>query len=168
MNLRVTHRASLIFRRLIVPGTDWTASRQLGREGMTLQAKHVHQAHFEQARIGGTVRRVATAAALGLHRHVLVNEGSLLVDMALVANRIPARQGPHLPKGGRAVGIVAVVALHQAFVDPVVKGFGKISFGCGMAPVAQLGLALDQQMLLFLGVMRRMAVKTANITAGVA
>jgi hypothetical protein len=62
---------------------------------------------------------------------------------------------------------MAVVALHQSLVDPMVKGFGEISLGRGMASVAQLGLALDQQALFFLGVMGRVAVETADIAAGV-
>jgi hypothetical protein len=37
---------------------------------------------------------VATAAALGLHRRVLIDERTLFVDMALVANGVTARQAP--------------------------------------------------------------------------
>src|SRR3984957_1122805 len=92
MNLRVTHGAGLILRRLIVRGTDWPAGSQLGRESVALQTEHVHQAHLEQPGIGGTVGGVATAAALSLHRHVLIDERTLLVDMALIANGVAARQ----------------------------------------------------------------------------
>src|SRR5208337_386010 len=109
----------------------------------------------------------ASRAALGLHRHMLVNEGSLLVGVALVANGIPARQGPQLPHGRRAMRVMAVHALHQTLVDPVVKRFGKIGLSRGMASVAQLGLALDQQALTLFGVMGRVAVETADIAAGV-
>src|ERR1700690_3596642 len=84
MNLVVTHGAGLILRRLIVRGTAWAAGRQLGRESVALQTEHVHLAHFQEPRIGGTVRRVASGAPLGLHRHMLVNKGPLLVGMALV------------------------------------------------------------------------------------
>ena len=63
--------------------------------------------------------------------------------------------------------VMAVTALHQTFVDPVVIGLGKIRLGRGMASVAQLGLVLDQQVLCFLGVMGRVAVETADIAAGV-
>jgi len=134
---------------------------------MALQAKHVHHAQLKESRIGGTVGHVATAAALGLHRYVLVDERPLFVDVALVADGVPARQGPQLTRGRRSVRIVTVVALHQAFVDPVVIGFGKICLGRDMASVAQLGLILDQQVLFFLGVMRRVAVETADIATGV-
>jgi len=90
----VTHGAGLILRRLIVRGTDWPAGSQLGRESVALQTEHVHQAHLEQPGIGGTVGGVATAAALSLHGHVLIDERTLFVDMALVANGVTARQAP--------------------------------------------------------------------------
>ena len=113
------------------------------------------------------MRRVATAAALGLHRYMLVDERALLVDVALVADEIAAGEGLQLTDGSRPMRVVAVVALHQTLVDPVVIGFGKICFGRGMASVAQLRLLLNQQMLLFLGVMRRVAIQAADIAAGV-
>ena len=61
---------------------------------MALQAKHVHHAQLKESRIGGTVGHVATAAALGLHRHMFVDKGTLLIDMALVANGVATRQAP--------------------------------------------------------------------------
>ena len=74
---------------------------------------------------------------------MLVDERPLLVDMALVANGIAAGQSPHLPHGRGPVRVMAVIALHQTLVDPVVIGFGKICLGRSMASVAQLGLVLD-------------------------
>jgi hypothetical protein len=134
---------------------------------MTLQTEHVHRHNFEQPRIGRTVRCVATAAALSLHRHVFIDERSLLVDMALVADRIATRQRPRLPQNPCPMRIVAVIALHQAFVDAVMIGLGKVRLGSGMASVAQLRLILDQQVLFFLRMMRRVAIKAANIAVGV-
>jgi len=99
MNLSVTHGAGLILRRLIV---RW-ASRALGGESMALQAEHVHQADLEKPGIGGTVGRVATAAALGLHRNMLVDEWSLLVSVALVAGSIAARQGTRAGYGNQRI-----------------------------------------------------------------
>ena len=94
MNLRVTHGACLILRRLIMCGAAWAPSRQRGRERVALQTEHIHWHHVEQLRIGGTVGRMATGAALGLNRHMLVDERTLLIDVALVADEIAARQGP--------------------------------------------------------------------------
>src|ERR1700690_1531557 len=136
MNLVVTHSAGLVLRGLIVCWPAWP----LRREGVALQAEHVHQAHLEEPRIGGTVGRVATAAALGFDRHMLVDERPLLVDMALVANRISAGQGTQLPNRRRAMWVMAVVALHQTLVDAVVIRFGKIRLGRGVASITQLRL----------------------------
>ena len=94
MNLRVTHGAGLILGRLVVRGTDWPAGRQRGRESVALQTKHVHRHHIEQLRISGSVGRMATGTALSLHRHMFVDERTLLIDMALVANGVTARQAP--------------------------------------------------------------------------
>src|SRR5208282_3098122 len=167
VNLVVTHGAGLILRRLIVCGPGWSAGRQRGRESVALQAEHVDGHHFEEPGIGGTVGCVTSAAAFGLHRHMLVDEGSLLIDVALVADEIAAGQRPQLKDSSGPMRVVAVVALHQTLVDPVVIGFGKICLGRGVACVAQLGLALDQQVLFVLSVMGIVAVETSDIAAGV-
>jgi hypothetical protein len=78
MNLGVTHGAGLILRRLIVCRTDRPAGRQRSRESVALQTEHVHRHHIQQSRIGGTVRRVATGAALGFYGHVFIDEGTCL------------------------------------------------------------------------------------------
>ena len=111
MNLRVTHGAGLIFRRLIVHGAGRTARGQRAREGVALQTKHIHRHDIEQFGVGGTVRRMATATPLSFYRHVFVDEWTLLVDVALVANRIAAGQRLELPHRSRPVRIVAVHAL---------------------------------------------------------
>ena len=167
MNLVVTHGAGLILRRLIVCRPGWPGGRQLGREGVALQAQHVHHADSQKPRIRGTVRRMATAAAFGLHRYMLVDERPLLIDVALVTNRISAGLRAHLPHVRCAMGIVAVVALHQALVYAVMVGLGKIRFGRSVAAIAQVRLALRQQTLFFLRVVRRVAIEAADLAAGV-
>ena len=112
------------------------------------------------------MRRVATAAAFGLDGDVLVDEWSLLVDMALRAGRIPARQSLRLADRTRPMRVMTVTALHQALIDPMVIWFGEIRFGRSMAAVAQLRLALNHKMLFLLRVMRGVAVETADVTAG--
>ena len=113
------------------------------------------------------MRRMATAAALGFHRCMFVDKRPLLVDMALRANRIPARDVLQLPYGSRSMRVMAVGALHQTLVHPVVKGFSKVRLGRGVASVTQLGLALHQEVLFLLGVMRGMAVEAPDVAAGV-
>ncbi len=86
--------------------------------------------------------RVATAAAFSFHRYMLEYKRPLLVDVALRASRIPARQSLHLSHCPGPMRIMAVAALYQALVNPVVVGFGEIRLGRSMASVAQLRLAL--------------------------
>lgn len=62
--------------------------------------------------------------------------------------------------------IVAIRALHKAFVHTVVERFGKLRFGRGVTLVAKLGLTPREQPMLFLRVVRRMAVQAADIIAG--
>src|SRR5580692_8403266 len=116
MNLRVTHRAGLILRRLIVRGPGWSARRQRGRERVALQTEHVHRHHIEQLRLSGSVGRMATCTALSLHRYMFVDKRTLLIDVALVANGVAARQTLQLPYGCCTMRVVAVHALHQALV----------------------------------------------------
>ncbi len=167
MNLRVAHGAGLILRRLIVHGPAWPASRQLAGESVALQTEHIHRHHVEQLWIGGAVGRVATGAALGLHRHMFVDKGTLLIDMALVANGVAAGQAPQLPDSSRTVRVVAVHALHEALVNSVMIWFGEICLGRGVASITQLGLFLDEKEFFFFSVMGRVAIEASDITAGV-
>ena len=125
----MAHGAGLILRGLIV-----------GRSCGSLSGKlwHCRQSMFTRLtrRKRGLVEpcgRVATDAALGLDRHVLIDERALLVDVALVADGIAVGQGPELPGDRRPMRVMAVVALQQALVHAVVIGFGEVRFGrrCG-------------------------------------
>jgi hypothetical protein len=110
---------------------------------------------------------VTTVAALSLDGHVLIDERTLLVGMALDTNRVAARQCPHLAEGGCAVRVVTIAALDKAFVDPVVIWLCKVGFGRRMASVAEVRLRSHKQGLGLLRVMRRVAVEAADIVAGV-
>jgi hypothetical protein len=110
---------------------------------------------------------MTTATAFGLYRHVFIDERPLFVDMAFEANLVSTRKSPDLADGGRAVSIVAVAALNQAFVDAVVKGLRKVRLGSRVATVAESWLRLNQQVFRFLGVMRRVAIETTDGVAGV-
>jgi len=158
----MAHRARLVLGRLVVSRTLGT----LRRKGVTLQTQQVDIANPEEPWIGGTVGGMTTAAAFGLHRHVFVNKGPLLIRVAFVANRIATGHGSHLADRGGAMNVVAIAALEQALGNPVVIGFGEIGFGRGVASIAQVRLFLDQQLLGFLGVMRGMAVEATNVVAG--
>jgi hypothetical protein len=139
----------------------------LHRERMALQAQQVDLAHPQKARIGRTVHRVATAAAFGFYGDVFVGERAALVGVAFEAHRIASRQSPHLPNCRRAVDIVAVTALHQTFIHTMVIGLCEISFGRGVAPIAEIRLGLHEQKLPFGRVVRRVAIHATHVIAGV-
>jgi hypothetical protein len=87
--------------------------------------------------------------------------------MTLDANRIPGGHGPNLAEGGGAVDVVAVAALDETFVYSVVIRLRKVGLSGDMTSVAEIGLCSNKQVLLFLGVMRRVAVQASNIVARV-
>jgi hypothetical protein len=113
------------------------------------------------------MRRVTTGTAFGLYRHVFIDERSLFVSMAFEANLVSVGKSPDLAQGGRAMSIVAIAALNQAFVDTMVIGLAKVSLCSRMAAVAESRLGLHQQVFRFLGVMRRVAIETTDGAAGV-
>ena len=110
MYRRVAHRARLILCGLIMR----RARGPLRRERMTLQAQEIDLAYPQIARVGRSVWRVTTVAALSLHRYMFKNERALLVGVTLDTNRVPAGHGPHLPKCARTMDVMAVAALDQA------------------------------------------------------
>ena len=62
--------------------------------------------------------------------------------------------------------VVAVVALDKAFIDPMMIGLREISLLRKVTTVAKLRFSVDQQMLLLSGLVRRMAVQTAQVIVG--
>ena len=145
---------------------SWTL-RALYREGVALQAHQVHLTHTQKARIGRAVGSMASRAAFRLHRDVLVDEGSLLVDMALVADSIAIGLCVELVNCGRAVDVVTVVASHEAFVDAVVVRLGEIRFCGNVAAVAKFGFGTYEKMLGLFRFVGRVAVETSDIVARV-
>src|ERR1700683_837509 len=120
MDRRVTHRASLILRRLIVKGGR--AGRVGERRGVAGKAEQVHVAHFEQMYVRRAVRRMARDAAFDLHWLVLVNKWTALIFVAVIANRVHRRGAAQLVRTLGAVGIVAIRALYESFVHAVGDG----------------------------------------------
>ena len=62
-----------------------------------------------------------------------------------------------------AVGIVAIAARDQTFVDLMVKGLGKVGFHFLVAGETQCGLRRLQELLLYLCGMRGVAVHAAYV-----
>lgn len=163
MDGRVAQNAGLILLGLVVRRPQGAKRRS----AVTLQTQQVDQGHAQKARIGRAVRRVATHAAFRLHWHVLVNEGALLIGVALVADGIASGSGTHLAQRRRAMHAMAVAAGDESLIHAMVVGTGKLGAGRGMATVAKFGLRLDQQFALFFRVMRAMAIEAADIVARV-
>jgi hypothetical protein len=159
----VAHRARLIFGGLVMGRSRGPLSGKC----VALQAQQVHLAHAQIARVGRTVGRVTTTAALSLHRYMFENERPLLVGVALHTDRVPTRHGPHLSERGRTMYVVAVAALDETFVYAMMIWLREIGFGGNMTSIAELGLCLNEEVLRLLGVVRRVAVQAANIVARV-
>ena len=62
----------------------------------------------------------------------------------------------------RAVRAVAVIALHQSFVHPMMESPGELRSDIHVAAVAELWRRFLEQKFALLGVVRRMAIDTRN------
>ena len=132
VNLRVTQRAGLILRGLVMEGGG---ARRIG-EGrrMARQAQQIHVADLEHVSIGRAVRRVAGFAAFDLHRLMLEYKRPALIRMAGVANRVLRRRSAHLLGCDGAVRVMAIAALDQTLVHAVVKGHLELRLLLQVAP----------------------------------
>ena len=130
---------------------------------MALQTQEVDLAYAKKTWIVRSVRRVAAGASFGLHWYVFIYKGSLLFGMAFQADLIATGKGSDLPQGGRAVNIVAVAAMDEAFIDAVVISLREIRLSRGVTSVAEIGLCPDQQVFRPLRVMWRMAIDAAYV-----
>ena len=111
---------------------------------MALQTEDVEIACFEQMRVGRPVWRVTRLAAFDLASGVLEDEWSLLVHVAREADGIPPCRRTQLLSEKTAVRVVTIRAVHEPFLNAVMKGHIELRFHLQMAGVAELGLYLDQ------------------------
>lgn len=130
---------------------------------MTLQAEQVHLVGSEKSRAGGPMRGMAADTAFRLHRQVLVNERSTLVGVAFETHLVLRRARSELPRHESAVLVVAIGALNQAFVDPVVEGTCELRTCLRVAGIAKLRLIHGQQAALRFGMVGGMAAQAAYI-----
>ena len=163
MDGRVTHCASLILGCLVMRGPI----RPLRGKRVALQAQQIHLADPQQARVCGTMGRVATTAAFCFDWHMLVDKWSPGICVALGAYCVSAGQGFHLAQGCGAMRVMAVTAVNQAFIYAVVIRLGKIGLRRSVAAVALFRLFFGQQVLRCCGMVRRMAIQATHIIAGV-
>ena len=124
----VAEGTSLVFRCLVV-------KRRHPRYGgidcqrVAVQAQQVDLAVIQQPGVGRAVRHVTGDAALDLDGLVLVNEGARLVRVAVEADHVLGGTGPLQPRSlctETTVRVVAVGALHEAFLHAVVEGPRKL------------------------------------------
>ena len=171
VNLGVAERACLIFLRLVVEARNARSSTETGRR-VALHAELIHVRVAQKVWIRGTVGRVAGRAALGLDRLVLVNERSLLVHMAIEADRVSGDSGAELlvlaerierESGGAAVRIVAVGALHHALDHLVMERHVEERLNGAMAAEAKLRLLLHEQEIHVGRMVRGMAIGAAHV-----
>ena len=113
------------------------------------------------------MNRMARFAAIHFHSRVLIHEWSLLIGMALEADRVLRGSHPHLLRTFRAMRIVAISALDQPFVDPMMEGHIKFGLLRQVARVAKFWLGLDQQELRLRSMVWRMAGYAAHAVLSV-
>jgi len=158
----VAQRACLIFLRLVVE-RGGCGRAGINVERMAFEAHQIYLAAFQQSRVGRAVGRMAGDAAFGLHHRVLVDKWPCLFGMAFEAQGILRRSGAQLAGQESAVRVVAVAALHESFIDAVVKRTIELLFGFKVTAVTKLRLAFLHQKLTLLLSVRVVAIGAADI-----
>jgi hypothetical protein len=165
VNAGVANQARLVLHGLVVRRSGGRPGGEVWRRRVTLQADRIYVGAIEQARIRSSMGRVAGYAALGLDYVVLIDKGPRSFRMALHADRILLRGGLEAFLFECSVRIVAIGALHQAFIHLVVKGHGELRLHIGVALVAERRLRRLEQSL-FLARVNVVAAQAANVTFG--
>lgn len=132
---------------------------------VTLQAERKDRRPFQQPRVGGTVRHMTRLTAIDPQREMLEGERTALAGVALQAGFLVdetlvhlLRPRSHTPRRSeRSMRIVAVRALHESFVHPMLGRHRKLGSDVGVTPVAELRLGLGEKQLRCRGFMNRMA-----------
>jgi hypothetical protein len=96
---------------------------------------------------------------------MLIDKRTGLFHVTLQANGILVGYAPHLRIREPTVLVVAIGALDQFFINPMMEGLGEVGFDFGMASVTQLRLRLHQQVLRFFVMMRRVAIQAIHVVA---
>ncbi len=102
---------------------------------MALQAQRVDIAHVQQARVGGSVRRVARRAALSFDHGMLKHKWTRGLGMALGADRVLIGSRLQLRTFEGAMRIVTITAGQQPLIDFVMERLRERRFHVGVAGV---------------------------------
>ena len=120
---------------------------------VTFQAQGEHHRTPQQPRVRGAMRYMTGLASLHADRWVFEHKRSAFLRVAFLAGlfiRQPlfhhARTGSHSPRGHeRAMRVVAIGALHEAFIDAMLEGHGELRAHILVAAIAEVGLHGRQQ-----------------------
>ncbi len=142
---------------------------------VALQAKSEDLRPLQQPCVHTAMRNMAGVTAVDSHCGMLKNKGPALVYMALHAGFFVlegmchhARAGAHaVCRGIGSVRIMAVGALHEAFVDAMLDWHRKLGADIGMTAIAEIGLRFRQQLFRRRGLVHRMAVRADNVSGSV-
>ena len=85
---------------------------------------------------------------------MFVDKGARFVRVTLEANRVLRGGCSQLARQESTVWIVTVIALHEPFVDAMMKGSRELLFRLQMAAVTKLWLPLLHEELTFFGIVR--------------
>jgi len=179
MNSHMAQCASLILRiEQIVRSRDLEHANifppKRARAVVAFEANRENDGPLQQFRIGGTVRYVARVAAFHAHTGMFENKRSALIRVAL-QTRLFVIMRCIQQTGGAAISprsceasmwVVAIRALHNAFVDTVFDGHAELSANRLVAPIAKFALLLRQQKFCSRGMMDRVTVCADNIGVG--
>jgi hypothetical protein len=130
---------------------------------MALQAQYVHVTELQHVRVRRPVGHMAGRAALGFYRRMFEDERAVLVDMTLKADRVLTGGDTYLLGARGAVRVMAIRALNETFVYTMMKRHGKLRLLLQVAGIAKLRLRFNQQEVLILCMVRRVAGDAADV-----
>jgi len=112
---------------------------------VALVAQLIDIGNIQQPCVLGAMRCVAAQATFRLHRGMFEHKRPTRLGVALGADHVLIGGGLDLIVAKGAVSVVAVAALHQAFIHPVVEGFRERRLDIGVAGIAKLRLCGDEE-----------------------
>jgi len=155
----------------IHPGESCTLTAAV----VALEAKSEDHGTPQQAAVHGSVRVMASLAPFDDCGRVLIDEGAAPVAVALQASLVierclvhHGRTRRHTPSGGEcAVRIVAIPAIHEAFVDAVFGRHLELRAHAGVTCEARLAASLGEQKLRAGRMMDGVAIRAGYAVQGV-
>src|ERR1035437_509957 len=133
---------------------------------VALVAELIDVGNIQQPGILRAMWCVAARASLALDHCMLKHPGAACLRVALGADHVLVSCGPHIVRVERAVSVVAVGALHQAFVHLVMEWHAELRLDVGVALVAKLRLRGLQQFLFGVARVHAMATRATYAALG--